>query len=343
MQKSRRRPTQADVARLAGVSQAMVSYVLNNNTNISIPEETRQRILSVVDRLGYVPNKAARALRTNQTRTIAYVMPDVTNPFHTTFARGIQTVAQGRDYEFILYNTDRTRSGEQRSMQFLQQGRVDGVIITMLYLTAPDLLPLLEKEIMVVVQGPNVMPTRIEDYPLDSLYVNDSAAAYNAVSYLIENGHRYIAMIAGQPGIPPRQRREIGYRQALEAAGIPVEEALIADGDFKEGGGYLAMKRILTQTPHITAVFAASDLMALGALQATKEAGLRIPDDIAIVGFDDIPIARLVSPALTTIAQDQERMGQRAAEMLFDRLAETAPMDGRREEMPFQLIKRESA
>ena len=187
------------------------------------------------------------------------------------------------------------------------------------------------------------MPAQVRGFPLDSLYINNVAAARTAVAYLIGRGHTRIGLIAGQKDTPPRHDREIGYRQALQHDGIPIDEQLILDGDFKEEGGYRNAKVLLNLPARPTAIFAASDLMAVGALVAIKEAGLRIPDDIAVVGFDDIPIAKLVSPALTTVAQFQEKLGQRAAEMLFDRLNGTAPEVGYCEEMPYELIVRESA
>lgn len=335
-------PTQADVARRAGVSQAMVSYVLNDNSNISVPSETRQRIQAAMDALGYIPNKAARTLRTSVTRTIACIVPDITNPFHTVFARGVQTVTQARGYELILYNTDRSANLEQSALAFVQQGRVDGVIMTILHLQPEDLLPLLERDVAVVAQGPGLMPLEIEGHALDSLHINDVAAASTAVSHLIEKGHTRIGLLAGQADTPPRKQRERGYRETLAAYGIPVDEELIRGGDFEEEGGYRSMKDLLRISPPITAVFAASDLMAVGALQAIKESGSRVPEDIAVVGFDDIPLAKLTSPSLTTVAQFQDLMGQRAAEMLFARLNGTAPEAGRREEMPYELIVRES-
>jgi LacI family transcriptional regulator len=202
---------------------------------------------------------------------------------------------------------------------------------------------LLETDIPVVVQGVSTMPVQVHGFPLDSVYINNVAAARTAVAYLIERGHTRIGMIAGQKATPARHDREIGYRQALERHGIPLDEQLIVDGDFKEAGGYSSAKTLLNLPARPTAIFAASDLMAVGAFVAIREAGLLIPDDIAVVGFDDIPIAKLVNPALTTVAQFQGKLGQRAAEMLFERLNGSAPEVGYCEEMPYELIVRESA
>ena len=338
----KKRPTQADVARLAGVSQAMVSYVLNDNTNISIPPETRQQILDAIDELGYVPNSVARSLRTNKTKTIACVVVDITNPFHTIFARGVQDVAEQQDYELVLYNTNRLATKERKSLRLLKQGRVDGVIMTSLHLKAEDFLSLLEINIPVVVQGPIVMPLQVNGFPLDSVHVNDVTAARAAVSHLIERGHTRIGLIAGQENTPPRRERELGYRQILAENNIPIDESLIRGGGFQEEGGYKSMRNLLNLPSPPTAIFAASDLMAIGALMAIKDAGLSVPDDIAIIGFDDIPAAKLVSPSLTTIAQPLESLGRRAAQMIFDHLIGQAPETGRREELPYKLVIRQS-
>jgi LacI family transcriptional regulator len=182
----KKRPTQFDVAQLAGVSQAMVSYVLNDNPNISVPNETRQRVLDAMDELGYVPNRAAQMLRTQRTNTIACVVPDITNAFHTQFARGLQSVAEQYEYDLVLYNTDRVPAKESKFLQRLQEGRVDGVIMTALHSTPEDFLPLLEMNIPVVIQGPNVMPTKVNGFPLDSLFVDDVAASATAVSFFLE-------------------------------------------------------------------------------------------------------------------------------------------------------------
>lgn len=339
----KRRPTQADVAQKAGVSQAMVSYVLNNNSNITVPEDTRERIEEAIRELGYVPNRAARILRTNRTATIACIVPDITNTFHTTFARGIQLVAEQNGYDMVLYNTDRIPANEKKYLRRIQEGPVDGVIITAYHLTAEDFIPLLALNIPVVVQGPNIMPSEVQGYALDSLHVNDVEAARTIVSYFINSGHTRIGMIAGQANTPPRLQREAGYRQTLQEHNIPIDEELIRGGDFREEWAYNSMKKLLNLPSPPTAVFAASDVMALGAIMAIRDAGLEIPGDIAVIGFDDIPMAKQITPSLTTIAQFEGKVGQRAAEMLFERLNEQAPNKGRQEVMPYQLVIRESA
>lgn len=336
-----RRPTQADIARLANVSQAMVSYVLNGKAAISVPDETRQRILAAADRLGYVPDKAARSLRTRKSYTIAGIIPDITNPFYPAFERGIQDVAEHHGYDLITYNTDGVAERESKCLRSAVQGGVDGVIIMPYRLSAGDLLPLLRINVAVVVLGR--FPTQVGGFPLDSVYVDSVAAARAATTYLIERGHTRIGMIAGAPDTPPARDRMLGYRQALAEHGVALDERLVCSGAVREVGGYHAMRELLTLAPRPTAVFAANDLLAMGAILAIREAGLSVPDNVAVVGFDDIPAARLVWPPLTTIAQFPANLGRRAAELLIERLNGVAPPTGRSEELPYQFVIRGSA
>jgi LacI family transcriptional regulator len=278
-------------------------------------------------------------LRFRKAYAIAGVVPDITNPFYPVFGRGIQDVAEQQGYDFILYNTDGAPEKEQKCLYALQRGRIDGVIGVFFHLTARELRQLLERGIFVVRLESQTKATG--PLPLDNLYVDNGAAARAAVSYLISKGHQRIAMITGQLG--PREMRVLGYQQALREHEKRLEEHLIEVDDFTEKGGYSAMWALLQQAQSVSAVFAANDLMAISAMTAIREAGLRVPDDIAVVGFDDIPAAVLVSPALTTITQFPAKLGQRAAEMLFERLQGSAQEGGRCEEMPYRLVVRESA
>jgi LacI family transcriptional regulator len=183
----------------------------------------------------------------------------------------------------------------------------------------------------------------LEDLIIDRIFINNVSMAKTAASYLIKKGHSRIGMIAGLEDTPPRQDRIRGFAKALEEHNLPLNEVLIQDGDFTEKGGYQGMKKLLDLKPLPSAVFAANDLMALGAMTAIREANLEIPKDIALVGIDDIPAAKFVNPPLTTISQMQEIIGRRAAEMIFERIEGTAPDKPRLVEMPYQLIIRESA
>ncbi len=334
----KKRPTQADVARRAEVSQAMVSYVINNNA-VSIPDETRQRIRRAMDELGYVPNVTARRLRSSKTYTIAGIIPDITNPFYPAFQRGIQQVADAHHYDLITYNSYAHAEKERHFCDSLLQGRADGLIAVLFHVNARDLAPLLERGIPVIrLEATYKVPGKL---PLDNLYTDNFAASHTAVTYLIKAGHRRIGMLAGLDG--PSRKRVEGYWQALTQHQITPDENWIETAEFDETGGYAGMQTLMQRAPELTAIFASNDLMAIGAMQAIREAGQRVPEDVAVVGFDDIPAARLISPSLTTICQHQEQIGKRAAHMLFERLDGNAPSTGRTEAMPFELVIRQSA
>ncbi|NIS81975.1 MAG: substrate-binding domain-containing protein [Anaerolineales bacterium] len=334
-----RRSTQEDVAKLAGVSQSAVSQVLNRNDS-AIPEETRQRILGAMDQLGYVPNKFAQSLRTKKTFMIASIIPDITNPFYPAFQRGIQSVTNQKNYDLIIYDTDEKEENEKRSLNSLQQANVDGAIVSLFHHGFEALKPLIEQGIPVVYWRGGPVE---KDLVIDLIFVDNVAMAKTAVSYLIGKGHTRIGMIAGLEDTPPRQDRIRGFCEALKEHNLPLDEILIQDGDFTETGGYQGMKKLLSLKPRPTAVFAANDLMALGAMLSIRETKLRIPEDIALVGLDDIPAAKLVHPPLTTISQMQEDIGRIAAEMIFERIEGTAPDEPRLVEMPYKFIVRESA
>jgi LacI family transcriptional regulator len=312
--------------------------VLNNNSTIVVPDDTRQRIVDAIRDLGYIPDRAARSLRTRKTYTIAGIIPDITNPFYPAFERGIQDLADQHGYDLIMYNTDGSADKERKSLRSVQQGRVDGVIAVLFHLTAQDLLPLLEMNIAVV--RLEATPKQPGTAPLDNVYVDNIAAAQRAVEYLIGRDHRRIGMITGQRG--PGANRVLGYQRALAAHGLPLDGQLIRSNDFTVAGGSQSMRELLALPTRPTAVFAANDLMAMGAMNAIRAAGLRIPQDIAVIGFDNIPAAELDSPALTTVTQFQEQLGRRAAQMLLERFDGTAPDGGRCEEMPAELVIRQS-
>jgi LacI family transcriptional regulator len=330
-----RRPTQYDVAKLAGVSQTTVSNILNNNPAISVPEETRQRILAAVHELGYIPDRNARSLRTQKTYTIAAIIPDITNPYYPSFMRGIQDVAESHNFDLISYNSDGIFEKEVKCLCSILNNRVDG-LITALFHDHNDFLASLGIPVVKLDLKPKGM------HPFDIIYFDNIAAARIVVNYLIAKSYLPIALIAGVPNTPADQR-SIGYKQALEEHNISLDENLIIRGNYAEKDGYDAMKSLLHQPRLPRAVFAINDLMAMGAMLAIHEAGLRIPDDIAIAGIDDIPAARLVNPPLTTINQFQENIGRRAAEMLFERINGTVPEEGRTVEYPFEFVIRESA
>jgi LacI family transcriptional regulator len=333
----KKKPTQGDVASMAGVSQTTVSLVLNNNTDTAIPLETVQKVWDAIHILGYVPNRAAQSLRTQKSYTIAAIIPDITNPFYPAFARGIQDVAERQGYNIVLYNSDGVAEKEIQCLISAQQSRMDGIVGVFFHQRVRDLKPVLESNIPIVRFEP--IKPQTGDLPLDSLYVDNEAAVQTAVRYLIERGHRHLAIVTGDTG--PANARLNGFRQALIDHHL-TDEIVIESPDFTVTGGYAAGEKLLELESRPTAVFAANDLLAIGVMQRIQEAGLSVPDDLAIVGFDDIPAAQFVTPALTTVAQFQEDVGRRAAEMLLEHLSSSQPLGGRSVEMPYELMIRAS-
>jgi LacI family transcriptional regulator len=338
MAQQRRRATQREVAQLAGVSQATVSLALAGSATQSIPQGTLDRVLNAARELGYVPNRFAQGLKTSRTMTLACVVPDIANPFYPTLMRGVQIVADQEGYDVIALNTGADAERERRVLEWGLQGRVDGIIGVFFTLRSTDFEPLTRAGLGVL---------RIEAsaksggaLPIDNLFVDNTAAAIAAVRYLIEKGHTRIAMITGTGG--PQDHRMQGYRRTVLEAGLAPNVAV--HPSFDEEGGYRATRDILLAPQRPTAIFAANDMMAIGAMSALREAGLRVPDDMAVMGFDDIFAARVLTPALSTVNQFQHALGQVAARMMLQRLTELPPdMPGRHREMPFEIVQRQSA
>ncbi len=316
----------------------MVSYVLNANTSVTVPEETRRRIIEAMHSLGYTPNRAARSLRTSKTFTIASIIPDIANPFYPAFVRDVQDMADQYGYDLLMYNTDGRADKERKFLWLVEQGRVDGVVGVFFHTSVRELSQLIAHNVAIV--RLEAVRKRTGHLPVDNLFVDNVAASRAAVGFLIERGYRRIAMLTDASG--PGQPRVEGYRQALAAHDIVIESEYIQQVDFTEFGGFSGTQRILALPTPPDAIFAANDLMAIGALMAIKEKNLRVPQDIALMGFDNIPTDRLVNPPLTSVTQFQEQMGCRAAQLLFERINQEYQGPGRCEEMPFEIIVRSS-
>jgi len=338
--KAARRLTQYDIAHLVGVSQTTVSQVLRNPAASNIPEETRQRVLEAAQKLGYVPDRVARSLRTGRTHIIAAVIPDITNPFYPALVRGIQDEAEAHDYHVATYNTDGDALKEARVLEVVLQARLDGLILAPFHLDAQKLEPLLVRGFPIVVLADR---DEFANFAIDTVGTDAREAADSAVEYLIGRGHRRIAMLTSALAAAGKARAA-GYRQALARHHLDFDEQLLIwCKDFTEKAGYLGMQEVARSSPLPSAVFAASDQLALGALQAARELGLQVPQEIALMGIDDISAARLVSPALTTVAQDQEQQGRQAACFLLDRISQRYLGPARHLSMPYRLVVRESA
>src|SRR3954449_8052927 len=220
----RKRPTQSDVARRAGVSQAMVSYVLNDKAD-EVSNETRDRILAAIDELGYVPDGAARSLRTRKTQTIACIIPDITNPFYPALERGIQQVAEAQGYDLIVSNTDGIAEKESRALHGLLRGRADGAVMVPFSIDRDRVCDALNAGIALTML--HLPDAELQELGVDFIEVDTGNGARLAVDYLIERGHSRIGMIAGIANTPPREMRLAGYRKALKAHGLPTDDLLI--------------------------------------------------------------------------------------------------------------------
>ena len=332
-------PTLEEVARLAGVSRSTVSRVINDRPNVRA--EVRERVWQVIRQVGYQPHAAARSLVTNRTQIIGMVIPEAvttlfTDPFFPLLLRGATDACNSHQYQLILSLFTANADRQEIYQRILRSGYLDGVIVASASLEDPLIPNLLRDRIPFVSVGrrPN---GRVHYVDADNV-----SGARMAVEHLIRLGHRRIATITGRLDMIHGQDRLSGYRQALEARGIPVEEELIVEGDFTEAGGTLGMQRLLPSSP--SAVFVASDMMAIGALKALRQADVQVPQDIALVSYDDIPIASAIVPALTTVRQPIERMGSMAVEVLLSVL-ETSPEEespAHRIVLPTELVIRAS-
>lgn len=305
--------TLRDVAQKAGVSIKTVSRVVNNQGEIS--DDTRQRVQAVIDELGYRPNLIARGLVTQRSYTVGLVFPDITNPFFPEVARGVQDTARTKGYNILLSNSDENKQEEIRALHSLAAQGVDGIIVFPCFYTSDNLNTFADRF------QPIVSVNVRYDHPHISLLLTDNyGGAKLAAEHLVSRGHRHIAMLSGLETSPARGRRVQGFMDTMAAHSLPTaKEGLLAGWPTLEKG-YDAALRLLRQNPHITAIFAYNDLLALGAIKACKELGRRVPDDCAIIGFDDIQLASLVSPALTTIRLDKYEIGRQAMSRLLEML-----------------------
>ena len=336
MQHRSARPTQKDIALAAGVSQATVSIVLNRAETSAVPVPTRERILRLAGEIGYRPSHPARTLRNARTMTLACIVPDITNPFYPGLVRGLQATAAPAGYAVLIYDTDGTPEGERRALGWLQQGRADGAVGMFYHFRAADLTDVARGNLPLVLLGRQSV--RRGGPPIDSVFIDNVAASAAMTRLLIRRGHRRIAMIVA--GFGPSQVRAEGYGKVMREAGLAPQ--LVVDNAHSAEAGVRAMRALLAQGgDRPTAVFGANDMIAIGAMQAAREAGLSIPGDVAIVGFDDIPTANLLG--LTTVRQPELELGALAARTLIERLQpEGSRTASRSLELDFEIVERSS-
>lgn len=304
-----------DVARRAKVSIGTVSNVLSGVSTVG--PELRERVHAAMRELDFQPNLVARSLKANRTHTLGMVISDITNPFFPQLVRGAEEAALQQGYLLITFNTDDKVERERRFMTILKSRRVDGVLLVV----APGDGDFGHIRSMVEARIPVVCLDRVPpSIQLDSVRVDNVKGAKLAVRHLLQLGHRRIAIITGTLALQNAKGRLKGYRAALEEAGIEPDPHLVLQGDFREETGYLLGKELLLRSKRPTAVFASNSLMALGVLHAMNEIGMSCPTDLAIVSFDDLPIAAPLRPQLTAVAQPGFEIGYKGAELLIRRI-----------------------
>ena len=308
-----RAPTVKEVAARAGVSTATVSRALSGSAGVREP--LRSRVLEVARSLSYRPNRAARDLRVRSSRAVGVLIPDIENPFYTSIVCGIEDVLRKTDYSLLLANYNEDPEQETRRLEVFRAEGVRGLIFAASRTPSP-LYAELGKAGMALVAVSRV-PARLR---IDQVMVANREGACTATSHLIRLGHQRIAIINGPLVLSTARDRQTGYEDALREAGLPIDENLTVHCAFKQAAGYSAMQQLLDLAIPPTAVFAGSNLLTLGALQAIHERAIDIPRQIAIVGFDDMPWAVSLHPPLTTVAQPAFEVGKTAAELMLLRV-----------------------
>lgn len=315
------------------MSVSTVSRVLNEKDDVA--PETYERVQDVIKRLGYTSSLAARSMRSHRTNVIGLIMPDVSDPFGIQVIKGVSRAITELDYDLIIYTSGSSRKPttaerEKHYVSLLNGTITDGmIVVTPLATSFPTSAP-------VVSVDPNA---ESPEYP--GVISTNRAGAVAAVGHLIRSGHRRIGFIGGRPDLRSANQRLQGYLEALGRAGIPRDPALIESGDYSAETGRLCARRLLALSTPPTAIFAANDQSALGVLAAARETGLRVPWDLSVVGFDNIPESAYSQPALTTVDQFIDQMGYLATEMLIS-LVQGEPLDGEHREIATQLVVRDS-
>jgi len=324
-----------DVAREAGVSMATVSRVVNNNPNVK--PQTRKKVFEAIEKLGYRPNAVARGLASKKTTTVGVVIPDISNSIFAEVARGIEDIANMYHYNIILCNADKKKDKEIRVINTLLEKQVDGLLFMGGVVTDEHIRAFQTSTVPIVLCG-----TTVDNGEIPSVDIDHEAAAYDAVNMLIEEGHRRIGMISGTLQDPATgYARYNGYRRALENAGIPVREELVRLGNYRYESGAEAMSYFLGLAERPTAIFAATDEMAIGAIHAIQDHGLKVPDDVSVISIDNIRMASMVRPQLTTVAQPMYDIGA-VSMRLLTKLMNKETVEETKVVLPHEIIQRKT-
>ena len=328
-------PTMREVAEMAGVSVATVSHVVNGTRFVAT--KTRERVFAAMESLNYQPNELARSLRRGQTRTIGLILPDSANPFFADIGRGSETASFEAGYNTIFCNTSGISEKVQLYLKVLQKKQVDGIIFVASGDQTTLLDHLLQKNFPVVI----MVDRDMADVPADAVLADTLQGGYNATRHLIELGHSRIGCISSPKKLMGRSARIEGYMQALAESQISFDPTIIRYGNYHPDSGYKAALALLRLSSPPTALFVYNDLMAIGALRAAAEQNICIPEDLAVVSFDDIELAAYTTPQLTTIAQPTYEMGQTAVSLLLNRI-KNGELPQQQRILPTKLVVRGS-
>lgn len=299
------------IAKKCGVSVATVSRVINHPESVSA--ETLEKIVAIMNELNYSPNEQARSLTLNKTNTIALIIPNILNPLYTQIATGIENVAHQKGYSLLLCNTEQNVYKEKEYINMLIKRKVDGLILSSSLLKGVDIERIKKQNIPLVIVGQN-----IDNVSTNMVIADLQLGTSQAINHLIEVGYRDIAFISGPSNHLESIEKYKGFEKAMMESGVEINRNYVVEADNEIEGGYFAAKKLLQLSRRPKAIFACNDLMAIGAMDAVKSEGFAIPKDIAIVGFDDIKMASLVEPKLTTVLHPVHKMGLIAARLLFD-------------------------
>lgn len=325
-----------DVAKVAGVSPATVSRVLNGNTNVKA--STREKVLAIIEGHGYVPSALARNLSTGGSQTIAFIVPDIENPFFSKVLHGITDRAAECDYNVFMFGTDESCERQHKALESLNAEMIKGIIIIPVSeedKKTRDMLERFEERNVPVV----LVDRDTDGASFDGVFSEDSAGIVRAVDCLVEEGHREIAIITGPTTSRPGRERLNGYEKALEAHGIAINPQYIVDGKFREEESFNAMQKLMALDTKPTAILASNNMTALGCLKYMKENGLRLGQDISLIGFDDIPELAYTDVALTVITRPNYEMGCEAMNLLGQRFLEKATPGGERGVLHRSIVK----
>ena len=325
-----------DVAKRAGVAPITVSRCINNSGYCS--PETRARVEAAIAELGYVPNRLASGLRSKRSNTLALVLSDITNPFFTTIARGVEDAASQAGYTVIFCNTDESISKEQMYVHMILEKRVDGILLVPAQSTL-DSVTLIQKHAIPLV----LLDRRVPDTNTDVVRADSEGGGFELTRLLISLGHRDIAILNGPRGVSTSDDRLNGFRRAMSEAGITDNPERQYYGAFTQKSGYELARKAVAATPRPTALFATNNFIGIGVLKALQELELRVPEDIAVVSFDDLPPALVIFPFLTVAAQPAYEMGKKAVEILINKMGGEPPEQCQEVVFPVEIVVRQSS